>query len=186
MRILLCKGGLSEDEFKDRLKSFIGRTRFRIGSLYSKRVSGRKYCALFIINEVRLKNKRPYFGFGAMAGSGKGAGPKIKQATYLQGVDWIEFNDLLNDLCDKENVSSRIWTGTCLIRDGMKRRIRYSISPQGSWHFMEPYELDGVPSMVDVSKSPILPFSSWGGMSAGEYRGLISVSPQNAIHCPHS
>lgn len=60
---------------------------------------------------VRLRRKKYYCG--------QHAGPcqispffekKHKLASWLEGADWVAFNDMLNDLCDKYRISANIWS----------------------------------------------------------------------------
>lgn len=86
------------------------------------------------LSNIRLRTPKPYCG--------NHAGPCVvgrpgrhRRARYLEGRDWVDFNDLINDVLDRLNVSARVWTSICVIREGRDRRIDYDSSEgrQGEW-----------------------------------------------------
>lgn len=86
------------------------------------------------LSNIRLRVAKPYCG--------NHAGPCVvgrpgrhRRARYLEGADWVEFNDLINDTLDHLNVSARVWTSVCVIREGRDRRIDYDSAQgrQGEW-----------------------------------------------------
>ena len=59
-----------------------------------------------------------------------------KRGRYLEGADWVEFNDMLNDTLDKYNISARIESAACIVRKGNLRRTHYgSHRPQFGRNF---------------------------------------------------
>lgn len=87
------------------------------------------------IADIRLKESKPYCGNHPAACERGGSHRKAK---YLEGADWIEFNDLVNDLLDSLNCSANVASSVCIIRKGLKRRIFYSYNRlsfgNNQWH----------------------------------------------------
>jgi hypothetical protein len=85
------------------------------------------------IKYVRLKRRKEYCGQhpGPCAGDGR---QQIRTATYLEGADWVGFNDMLNDLFDEKEWEADIWSfgqefrGKMRIRCGRLRRVHYGAS----------------------------------------------------------
>jgi hypothetical protein len=88
------------------------------------------------ILNVRLTEKKPYCGNHAKACERPHVG-KHKKAQYLEGADWVEFNDRLNSVLDELNVSARVDSGTCNLRKGTERRISYQADTfaGGAWQW---------------------------------------------------
>lgn len=83
------------------------------------------------ITEVRLKKKKSY------CGNHPGAcqlvfGKKDKILPYLEGADWVDFNDRINDVLDRLGVSAYVDTAVCVIRKGTLRRTEYLQRERGS------------------------------------------------------
>lgn len=75
----------------------------------------------FKIHQVRLKDSKQFCGshpYACEIGTSR-------RAKYLEGADWVEFNDYINDIFDEENVSAWIRTSVCEIRMGRSRRTVY-------------------------------------------------------------
>lgn len=122
---------------------------------------------------VRLRNRKPYCG--AHPGPCVALFPrKHMNATYLEGLDWVGFNHLLNDVLDKLSWSATIFsfnresdTPRYYIRRGRLRRVGYSYAYRGNFaHWTQgDFETDfadhcGKPSppyplaLVDYSGTP--------------------------------
>lgn len=101
-----------------------------------KRRELKKYNGVFTIHDVRLRESKAYCGNHpagcenpVVAGKKKPfGGGKTK---YLEGADWIAFNDLLNDALDSIGASADIATFVCVVRQGTKRRVRYDYHLDG-------------------------------------------------------
>jgi hypothetical protein len=75
------------------------------------------------IRNIRLREKKPYCGnHPAMC---ENTGETRRKGTWLEGADWVEFNDSLNDICDRENISADIRSSICILRKGRERRMEY-------------------------------------------------------------
>lgn len=79
--------------------------------------------------DVRLREKKRYCGSHPNSCEVEGG----RMGRYLEGADWVEFNDRINDVLDRLNVSARVYSGVCELREGRNRRINY-----GS-HIINPY-----------------------------------------------
>jgi hypothetical protein len=75
------------------------------------------------LKRVRLKESKHYCGNHPKACDLNGV--KHKKAAYLEGADWVEFNDRLNGVLDRLNVSALVSSSVCNIRQGLARRIVY-------------------------------------------------------------
>lgn len=80
------------------------------------------------IRMIRLKQKKAYCGNHPneclVAGS-------HRKGVWLEGLDWVEFNDLINDLLDEMHVSANVKTAVCILRKGTMRRTHYGSHQQG-------------------------------------------------------
>lgn len=86
------------------------------------------------IDTVRLRKKKEYCGQHP-----NGCVPNLfvdkphRHGTWLEGSDWVGFNDGLNDVLDKHNVNADVWsfnreslgTGRYFLRKGLERRLDY-------------------------------------------------------------
>lgn len=83
------------------------------------------------IGTVRLKKKKDYCGQHPNACVVRLFPKKHMRASYLEGADWVGFDDMLNDMCDKHGWEADIWSkslefrGKMVIRKGRRRRIAY-------------------------------------------------------------
>lgn len=102
------------------LIEFLGRSRFtaRVESFPRK----------MTIRDVRLKNAKDYCGNHPFACIADRPHRKFK---YLEGADWVAFNDMVNDVLDKLNVSANVESSVCVIRIGAERCIEYSGKSDG-------------------------------------------------------
>src|ERR1051326_7423563 len=76
-----------------------------------------------VINGVRVFKPKLYCGNHPNAC--EGPEQKHVKRSYLEGADWVEFNDLLNNVLDELGASATIRSTTCVIRKGALRRTRY-------------------------------------------------------------
>lgn len=84
-----------------------------------------------VISRIRLKESKEYCGNHPAECEVNGIG-KPRKANYLEGLDWVEFNDLLNDILDQFSVEANVASSVCIIRQGFKRRVNYEMSRQFS------------------------------------------------------
>jgi hypothetical protein len=93
------------------------------------------------IMKVRLREKKSYCGNHPKACERAFHG-KHKRMDYLEGADWVEFNDNLNDILDYMGVVCDVKSATCYVRQGRCRRVFYDANTQqadGNWQ----WDMDG-------------------------------------------
>jgi hypothetical protein len=147
-------------------------SRFRFVPKMAKRYAS--YNPIIEIKGVRLKTRKEYCG--SHPGACELAFREHRNTAYLEGADWVEFNDMLNNHMDKHNISCVIWsapterqrsqaTERMRIRIGMHRRIRYDMRPNESpFRGNSTWELNGnvadfcVPRFLE-SGLPDVPFT---------------------------
>lgn len=103
-------------------------TRFSLGELTrtGKSIS---------IHKVLLRESKAYCGNHPSGCEVAHDGPH-KKHKYLEGADWVEFNDRLNDILDAENVAANVGSSWVEIRIGGMRRTRYENGErQGNGNF---------------------------------------------------
>ena len=76
------------------------------------------------LDPVRLFKKKDYCG-NHPGPCLLGGGRKHKHYTYLEGADWVAFNDLVNTVLDRLKVDARVSSGILITRKGRRRRIKY-------------------------------------------------------------
>lgn len=84
--------------------------------VHRKRVPNR-----ITIHNIRLKEAKIYCGSHPYACDIEGG----RKAKYLEGADWVEFNDRLNDILDRLEVSADVKSAVCILRKGTRRRTHY-------------------------------------------------------------
>lgn len=59
----------------------------------------------------------------------KGPERTERKMRFLEGADWVAFNDMVNDVLDDMCVSANVASSICAIRIGYERCVDYSSSP---------------------------------------------------------
>lgn len=77
------------------------------------------------IHDVRLKEKKDYCGNHPFACPVRPFETKHKKLKYLEGADWVGFNDMVNDVLDSLEVAANVQSSLVIIRKGNKRAVRY-------------------------------------------------------------
>ncbi len=78
------------------------------------------------IRNVRLKQNKDYCGNHPFTCPIRPWGnEKHKKLNYLEGADWVGFNDMVNDVLDKLNVSADVASSLVKIRKGEIRAVEY-------------------------------------------------------------
>lgn len=73
------------------------------------------------LGQIRLKQSKVYCGSHPFACDVE----QGRKATLLEGADWVEFNDRVNDVLDSLFVSADVRSVVCIIRKETRRRFRY-------------------------------------------------------------
>lgn len=90
---------------------------------------------------MRLRSRKPYCGSHPDACE-LGGIETSRRTCYLEGADWVEFNDLLNNFFDRRRLSARIASVACIVRKYELRRTHYGSYSLGRgnriWNYDEP------------------------------------------------
>lgn len=108
---------------RNRLEAFLERSRFTVRCIDYKARGGNQ--TAIELREIRLREKKDYCG--------QHAGPCLlnerrhREYHYLEGLDWVAFNDMVNDLLDQMNLEADVTSSACRVRRGGARRINYGM-----------------------------------------------------------
>lgn len=123
-------------ELKNKLKQKVEEGGFT-ASFSVRAINGRKYCHEVQVATVRLKDSKPYCGNHAGPCKTDPRFPRPhRNLKYLEGGDWVVFNDLVNDVLDELNISAKVDSSNCVMRLGKKRRVHYGQGHtfEGAWN----------------------------------------------------
>lgn len=83
-----------------------------------------RYAKQYInITQVRLRAAKEFCGNHPAAC--EVGNPNHRKGKYLEGADWVQFNDELNNILDRMNVSARVESAQVIVRKGELRRTNY-------------------------------------------------------------
>lgn len=107
------------------------------------------------ISQVRLRQAKGYCGNHAKACERPHVGGHHKHC-YLEGADWVEFNDLINDALDRLGAEVRVASSVCVLRKGRLRRIRYDSDNfvGGAWQWSKDGPLEHYADYVGAIAPP--------------------------------
>jgi hypothetical protein len=96
-----------------------------------------RYRTCLCIDTIRLRHPKLYCG--QHPGPCLALFPKPERRyAYLEGADWIGWNDMLNTVLDRLGVEAKVWSlnreaikSYFLIRDGCRRRVCYEYEVVG-------------------------------------------------------
>lgn len=116
------------------LNDYMSRSRFTIGITGSYGNPGgitiehrTKTRVVVAIRAVRLKQKKD--NCGNHCGPCRLTWKPHKKATTLEGLDWVSFNDMVNDALDSINHRGNVASTACIVRKAGKRRMGYFGNP---------------------------------------------------------
>jgi hypothetical protein len=72
---------------------------------------------------IRLRVPKGYCG--NHAGPCRVTGRRHKTLNYLEGLDWVSWNEMLNDALDSIRFDGDVASSHCIIRKGRRRRLDY-------------------------------------------------------------
>ena len=90
--------------------------------------------------KIRLKQSKHYCGNHPGECPIQSLPTKHARRNYLEGADWVEWNDRINDALDQLKISANVRTSNCIVRKGTRRRVRYGAYMVGrfqQWNFDE-------------------------------------------------
>ena len=121
---ILLKSEQEAQSVLTQLRCYLQRSRFHVQDVCTVQYS-RKGIEIQL-RGIRLKQAKDYCG--------NHPGPcralikkKHGEFTYLEGADWVAFNNMVNDLLDKLGLVANVSSTTCIVRKGAKRRIVYGM-----------------------------------------------------------
>ena len=128
-------------------QKYLPSSRFKVNELTVGRIKyyrGGHQTVLKIMG-VRLKRKKDYCGQHAGPCLAQNAWRPHKVTSYLEGSDWVAWNDMLNDLCDANKIEAVIFStresigGPLYLRKGKARCINYQEAAVGQhWDGKQP------------------------------------------------
>ncbi len=114
-----CKSFEEAQQVRKTIQAFLDKSRFT-ANLTIEAVAHR---AKLNFDTIRLQVKKGYCG--NHAGACRLTGKKHSRAAYLEGLDWISFNDMVNDALDSISHEGDALSSICVIRKGKNRRMGY-------------------------------------------------------------
>lgn len=124
------------------------------------------------IRNIRLRESKPYCG--SHPSFCESPSNKPRKAKFLEGADWVAFNDLLNTFCDAFGLSASIKSSVCKIRYGKERRVEYS----ATYRKMIPqWEMDGEHEEITYSPDTWLK-SEYPPGTPGEYKVFTDLESE--------
>jgi hypothetical protein len=73
------------------------------------------------IQQIRLRESKKYCGSHPYACDIENG----RRGPFLEGSDWVEFNDRLNDVLDSLELGANVRSALVQVRDGRRRRVFY-------------------------------------------------------------
>lgn len=135
---IVCKDRAEAEAVRDALLAKIGQSRFRLGRPNTGRrhhgnveIKVTKRRAVLSLRAVRLREKKPYCGNHAGPCRNTFGGRKHPKFDYLEGQDWVSWNDMVNDVLDELGHSGNAGSSVCNIRKDGLRRVRYESGDGG-------------------------------------------------------
>lgn len=146
------ESALEAPKFGQQLTELVDRSRFHIGSWdftlgkEPRRQPGRqckRHGFVWRLKLIRLRQPKDYCGQHAFscAVANPGRRQKHRHYSYLEGADWVAFNDMINDVLDDLNLSAEVWSNArnrdngINVRHGYLRCVEYLASAEqgGDW-----------------------------------------------------
>jgi hypothetical protein len=125
----ILRGHVPETVYNALLKAF-HHSRFDVRQI-DFQPHGRHYAGRITLREIRLREAKDYCG--------NHPGPCLlgrphRKYRYLEGLDWVEFNDLVNDTLDHLQIAANVASTAVVVRIGSQRRIRYTHHALNAFH----------------------------------------------------
>lgn len=116
-----------EGKAKQFLRTFrkkLERSRFRVGAI--DQFQRRDQQTEIRLEQIRLRQLKDYCGShpGPCPVSILGPRPH-KRYTFLEGTDWVSFNDFINNILDRQSADADVRSSRCWVRKGTRRRVVY-------------------------------------------------------------
>src|SRR4051812_42228821 len=118
--VIQCRSIGVAERTLNTLRDYIDRSRFTVRVL---EVEEKRRSTRVIVRDVRLREKKDYCG--NHAGPCPLTGRKHTRLRYLEGLDWVSWNDMLNDALDSLGHDGNVASSHCIIRKDSRRRMDY-------------------------------------------------------------
>jgi hypothetical protein len=118
------KDGSSLSEIQWKLQLAIDESRFTMAIVERD--------GAIILSNVRLRESKPYCGNHPNACE---LGGRDKKAKWLEGADWVGFNDMVNDVLDTIGVNAHVASDLVVIRKGQERCVEYTSTYRRFWQW---------------------------------------------------
>jgi hypothetical protein len=128
--IIKCKSWEAAQAAVDVIEKYLRESRFFIdtrasclggtGGITIRHNSRRVW---IVLNGIRLRAAKGYCG--NHAGPCRVTGKKHQRNRFLEGLDWVSFDDMLNDALDSIHHDGNVESAVCVIRKGRRRRVDY-------------------------------------------------------------
>jgi hypothetical protein len=160
--------------------NWFSNTRFSIYDIVTREKcpAGRRYKGGDVrIYGIRLRYRVKYWGNGPdMRDNPMLRTRGVPRMPFLQGLDWIDFNDSLNDMLDHHGIIADVCSARCVLRKKDRRRIDYlgkwtSEQQDGGYVIWE--QLPSDHNFHHGPSLPLLPFSTCNRDPSGAYRMLV-------------
>ena len=123
-----CKSLTEASAVTDALKRSMHLSRFKCEYDMANKSAMQRGNWYVTLSEVRLLESRPYCGnHPAECERPHPHGHKLRKAAYLEGTDWVAFNDMVNDTLDNLGHEGNAATAICVIRTNGRRRTNYGM-----------------------------------------------------------
>lgn len=97
--------------------------------------------------------------------------PHHRKGRYLEGADWVQFNDELNNILDRMGVSARVESVLVILRKGSLRRTHYSHGyPSSGRNAQWKKDSDREEDWGDCMDTILRPVSTFDEGTPGVYR----------------
>lgn len=118
--LISIKSGHTLQDVEGAIHRAFSESRFKIGEIDWKGPT------VLNLKMIRLKQSKRYCGNHPNACDIEGG----RMGNFLEGADWVEFNDRLNDVLDSLHVSAFVRSDRIVIcRKGFERRVVYTSHP---------------------------------------------------------
>lgn len=135
--------------------------------------NGWKYTAFLHVCSIRLQEKKDYCGNHPNGCEANVFGGRGRRAVFLEGLDWVDFNDRLNDALDVHHTEAWVESGVCVLRRGFERRINYGSHLRGNFYQWD--KIGNVDCDYENYCGDEAPESTYPYGTPGEYLRKVSV-----------
>jgi hypothetical protein len=109
------------------------------------------------IDDARTIRLDPVRLFAAKDYCGNHPGPCLlggrrhRHYCYLEGADWVAYNDLINKVLDRLGIEADVGSSTCAVRKGRRRRVVYEqhFIQLGNGRAVADWERTGAPACYE-------------------------------------